>query len=109
MRRRNLPGKARIATTVTIPTLTEEPEPNVRVPLHCRVHGDLFKPGPFEFVFHQFWLTRRGMLLAENRPPDSRSKSETFLDCAKLPDLAVRREAVAFRDRPRPGKNRKQS
>lgn len=31
--------------------------------LQCRVVGDVFRPNPFEFGFHSFWLTRRGMIL----------------------------------------------
>jgi len=31
--------------------------------IQCRVEGDVFRPNPFEFAFHSFWLTRRGMIL----------------------------------------------
>jgi hypothetical protein len=42
----------------------------------CRVAGGVFRPSPFEFSFHSFWLTRRGMILVvigllEKRPPDA--------------------------------------
>lgn len=80
--------------------------------LRCRVLGDLFKPSPFEFGFHQFWLTRRGMLmavfdLAENRPPGSRSASETFIHFTSVHDVAIRRMAAAFRKSPESRKERK--
>jgi hypothetical protein len=29
----------------------------------CRMLGDLFLPSSFEFCFHSFWLTRRGMIV----------------------------------------------
>jgi len=79
--------------------------------LHCLVHGELFKPGPFEFEFHRFWLTRRGIILAvfdlaANCPPECRSNSEDFLHFTYLKDPAIRREAVAFCERPFPGRKR---
>jgi hypothetical protein len=50
----------------------------------CRVSGEVFRPSPFEFVFHNFWLTRRGMILVvtgllEDRTPQSRDSLETFI------------------------------
>jgi hypothetical protein len=88
--RRELSGSGRLQVEIT------ERE------LRCRVLGDLFKPGPCEFVFHQFWLTRRGMILAvfdlaENRPPESHAASETFLQISDIRDAAIRREAALFR------------
>lgn len=69
--------------------------------LRGRIHGDLFKPSPFEFCFHNFWLTRRGLIhavfdLAENRPPAHRSASETFIHFELGADLTLRREAEVF-------------
>lgn len=31
--------------------------------LGCRVLGEVFLPNRFEFCFHSFWLTRRGMIV----------------------------------------------
>jgi hypothetical protein len=45
--------------------------------VRCHVVGEVFRPSPFEFAFHSFWLTRRGMimivasLLAEKPSPSS--------------------------------------
>ena len=79
--------------------------------LRCRVLGDLFKPGPFEFVFHRFWLTRRGMILAAldlagNRPPSSPANSGEFLHFTDINDPAIRREAAAWRKQPKSGEQR---
>ena len=74
--------------------------------LRCRVLGDLFKPGPCEFAFHRFWLTRRGMMLAvfglaESMSPGGSANSGEFIHFANLQDPAPRREAAAFRQRSR--------
>lgn len=50
----------------------------------CRVAGEVFRPSEYEFVFHSFWLTRRGMIvvvagLLEERPPQERTAEETFI------------------------------
>ena len=31
--------------------------------IFARVSGDVFRPSSFEYSFHAFWLTRRGMIL----------------------------------------------
>jgi len=82
--------------------------------LHCRVLGDLFKRNPFEFVFHQFWLTRRGMImvvldLAEDLPPASRGQSGSFLYFLHPPDPELWRAAIAFRAAPFRDRKRKPS
>jgi len=69
--------------------------------LRCRVFGELFKPGPFEFAFHVFWLTRRGMIrtaldLADDRPPERRNGAESFIHFETLRDASLRKEASAF-------------
>jgi hypothetical protein len=69
--------------------------------LRCRIFGEMFKPGPFEFAFHVFWLTRRGMIraafdLVENRPPERRNAAESFIDFGILRDESARVEARAF-------------
>jgi len=50
----------------------------------CRVAGEVFRPSEYEFVFHSFWLTRRGMILVvagllEERAPQERTAGETFI------------------------------
>lgn len=73
--------------------------------LRCRIFGEMFKPGPFEFTFHVFWLTRRGMLrtafdLADNRPPEHRKAGEPFIHFKTLRDDSVRKDAEKFIERP---------
>lgn len=69
--------------------------------LRCRIFGEMFMPGPFEFAFHVFWLTRRGMIraafdLADARPPELRNPGESFIHFETLRDASLREEAQAF-------------
>jgi len=72
--------------------------------LRCRIQGDLFKATDFAYAFHSFWLTRRGIIsavrdLAEDRPPEKRGPTETFLHFELSADYKVRREAQELRRR----------
>lgn len=69
--------------------------------MRCRIIGEMFQPGPFEFVFHVFWLTRRGMIrtafdLADNRPPERQNVADSFIHFEILRDESARAEAAAF-------------
>ncbi len=69
--------------------------------LWCRVAGDVFRPSPFEYAFHSFWLTRRGMILLvrnllEKRTPESRTATETFIQPSGPIEPALRAEAARW-------------
>ncbi len=69
--------------------------------LRCRIQGELHRPTPFEFCFHHFHLTGRGVLaavfaLADDRPREQRGASEPFLHFETGADFRLRREAAAF-------------
>lgn len=66
--------------------------------LRCRVAGEVQRPSPFEFVLHSFWVTRRGMIvvaanLLEERAPQSRPESETFIQPVPPFDRRLKIEA----------------
>jgi hypothetical protein len=64
----------------------------------CRISGEVSRPSPFEYVFHHFWLTRRGMFvvvagLFETRPPQERDPSEAFIQPVGPSVRSLRSEA----------------
>ena len=69
--------------------------------LWCRVMGEMFRPSPFEFAFHSFWLTRRGMILAvagvlADRPLETRAADEIFIQPTGIPDRDLRAQAARW-------------
>jgi len=65
----------------------------------CRVAGEVFRPSEYEFGFHSFWLTRRGMILVvtgllEERKPQERRAEETFIQPVFHFDRALKARAA---------------
>jgi hypothetical protein len=65
----------------------------------CRVAGEVFRPSDYEFAFHSFWLTRRGMIqvvagLLEERKPQERCVEETFIQPVLISDRALKSQAA---------------
>ena len=68
--------------------------------LWCKVAGEVFKPTSIEYAFHDFWLTRRGMIvtvsnLLEARNPTERSAHEIFIQVVQ-PDRELKRDAALW-------------
>ena len=67
----------------------------------CRVVGEVVRPNPFEYVFHSFWLTRRGMIyviagLLEQRSPESRLPEEVFIQPIGSFDRGLKGQAARW-------------
>ena len=68
--------------------------------LWCKVAGEVFKPSAVEYAFHNYWLTRRGMILTvsnllEERKPTDRSGHEIFIQVAQ-PDRELKHDAALW-------------
>ena len=67
----------------------------------CRVAGEVFRPSEYEFAFHTFWLTRRGMILVvagllEERRPQERNPEENFIQPVALFDRDLKAQAAEW-------------
>jgi hypothetical protein len=72
----------------------------------CRIVGEVFRPSPFEFQFHSFWLTRRGMILViagllDLRDAQDRSAGEVYIQPAGLIDRDLKEQAVLWLEKRR--------
>lgn len=72
--------------------------------LWVRVAGEVSRVSGVEFVFHSFWLTRRGMILLvadllEERTPPTRTVPETFIQPVSAVDRKLKTEAARWLDR----------
>ncbi len=72
--------------------------------LWVRVAGEVSRVSGVEFVFHSFWLTRRGMILLaasllEERTPQTWTAQETFIQLVSAFDRKLKAEAVHWLDR----------
>jgi hypothetical protein len=72
--------------------------------LWIRVAGEVSRVSGVEFVFHSFWLTRRGMILLvanllEERTPQTWVAQETFVHSVSAFDRKLKTEAARWLDR----------
>jgi hypothetical protein len=61
--------------------------------LQCRVAGDVFRSNPFEFAFHSFWLTRRGMILLVVTLVVNQPEAAFYIKTKGNIDLALKTDA----------------
>jgi hypothetical protein len=64
--------------------------------VRCHVVGEVFRPSPFEFAFHSFWLTRRGMIMIVACLLAEKSSTSHFISTTGQPDRDLKAEAARW-------------
>ena len=64
--------------------------------VQSQVVGEVFRPSPFEFAFHSFWLTRRGMIMMVASLLDEKPSASSFISTTGQLDPALKAEAARW-------------
>jgi hypothetical protein len=64
--------------------------------VQSQVVGEVFCPSPFEFAFHSFWLTRRGMIMIVASLLVKRPSTSSFISTTGQLDPALKAEAARW-------------
>lgn len=71
--------------------------------VRSHVVGDVFRPSPFEFAFHWFWLTRRGMIMIVASLLAEEPSTSFLISTTSQPDRDLKAEAARWLRQKPPG------
>jgi hypothetical protein len=64
--------------------------------VQSQVVGEVFRPSPFEFAFHSFWLTRRAMIMIVASLLQEKPSTSSFISTTGQLDPALKAEAARW-------------